>query len=58
LHSRKEVTHAVTTPSSTPPQTQTPAEIVQSVQLATGAQNRTELQISDGMDDGETRDPV
>jgi hypothetical protein len=35
----------------------TPAEIVQSVESNLGAQNRTELQLSDGMDEGETRDP-
>jgi hypothetical protein len=52
------MTHVVTTPTPPPAQTLTPAEIVQSVQAANGAQNRTELQISDGMDDGETRDPI
>lgn len=42
----------------TPPSTQTPAEIIQSVTNAAGAQNRTEFHVSDGMDDGETRDPA
>jgi hypothetical protein len=56
-------TQALTTtedqPSApTPPRTQTPAEIIQSVTNAAGAQNRTEFHVSDGMDEGETRDPA